>query len=207
MTCTNCGADLLPGAMFCGECGFSVAPRRAAPVAAPSAPAPSAPAPISPAPAPRAQPERPAPASPVTTLPAMLRVAASAPPTAPVFFQPIIEPPPAVPLPPERFVLQFSTGESVTVTGSGIIGRNPSVEPGEFVDHLVTVVDYDKSVSKSHVDFGQDDGSFWVSDRFSANGTTVREPDREARRCEPGKRFHVVRGTRIDMGDQFFVVS
>jgi hypothetical protein len=179
--------------MFCGECGFSVAPRRVTP----TVPVEIAPEPVE---APPAVPAAPPPV-PVATVP----VSAKAP-AVPVFVPPPVVPVIA-PVPVERFVLQFSTGESVIVTGTGIIGRNPSAEPGEFVDHLVTVVDYDKSVSKSHLDFGQEDGRFWVSDRFSANGTTVREPDREARRCVPGSRFHVVRGTRIDMGDQFFVVS
>ena len=200
MSCVNCGAPLVSGAMFCGECGFSVAPRRAVPV---EVPVEVAPEPVEPAPAVPAAPPiaRPISQPPVATVPVSVPA-----PAVPVFVPPPVVPVVA-PVPVEKFVLQFSTGESVTVTGTGIIGRNPSVEPGEFVDHLVTVVDYDKSVSKSHLDFGQDDGRFWVSDRFSANGTTVREPDREARRCIPGNRFHVVRGTRIDMGDQFFVVS
>jgi hypothetical protein len=107
----------------------------------------------------------------------------------------------------ERFVLQFSTGENVTITGAGLVGRNPSAQPGEFVDQLVTVFDPSKSVSKTHLEFGQESGRFWVSDRFSTNGSVVRQPDEEPRRCEPGKRYFIARGTRIDIGEQFFVVS
>jgi predicted nucleic acid-binding Zn ribbon protein len=107
----------------------------------------------------------------------------------------------------ERFVLQFSTGESVTVAGAGLVGRNPASQPGEFVDQLVTIFDAGKSVSKTHLEFGQDGGRFWVSDRFSTNGSTVRQPDLEPKRCEPGRRYFVARGTRIDIGDQFFIVS
>jgi hypothetical protein len=106
-----------------------------------------------------------------------------------------------------RFVLQFSTGESFTVHGSGLIGRNPQSEPGEFFDHLVRVLDSGKSVSKTHLEFGQEGGAFWVKDRFSGNGTIIREPDISARRAEPDRRYRVVRGTRIDIGEQFFVVS
>lgn len=105
------------------------------------------------------------------------------------------------------FVLQFSTGESVTVTGAGLIGRNPGAQPGEEVDHLVVVSDVGKSVSKTHLEFGQEDGVFWVSDRFSTNGSFVRLPDSPRRRCEPGRRYHVARGTRVEIGEQFFVVS
>jgi len=207
MTCANCGAALLPGSMFCGECGWSVAPRR------PAAPASLPPiAPVAPVAAEVVEPEvpvvapAPAPSSsgpPSATVPAPLPRVPSPVPT-------FVAPEPAPVEPPvvrERYVLQFSTGESVIVSGSGIIGRNPFAEPGEYVDHLVTVVDYDKSVSKSHLDFGQDDAGFWVSDRYSANGTTVREPDRDARRCEAGTRVHIMRGSRVDMGEQFFVVS
>ena len=104
----------------------------------------------------------------------------------------------------DRFVLQFSTGESVTVTGAGLLGRNPIPEPGEFFDAMVTISDPGKSVSKTHLEFGQEGGAFWVSDRYSGNGTVVREPERPARRCEPGKRYRIVRGTRVDIGEQFF---
>ena len=107
----------------------------------------------------------------------------------------------------ERFILQFSTGESSTVQGSGLIGRNPIPEPGEYFDQLVRVIDPSRSVSKTHLEFGQDAGSFWILDRFSGNGTIVREPDAAAVRCQPDKRYRIVRGTRVEIGEQFFIVS
>lgn len=107
----------------------------------------------------------------------------------------------------ERFVLQFSTGESISVSGTGLLGRNPHAEPGEYFDSFVPISDPGRSVSKTHLEFGQDAGAFWVSDRFSGNGTVVREPDQAPRRAEPGKRYRVVRGTRIEIGEQFFIVS
>jgi hypothetical protein len=107
----------------------------------------------------------------------------------------------------QRFVLQFSTGESVTVFGSGLLGRNPTPQPSEYFDQLVSITDPGKSVSKTHLEFGQDAGSFWVSDRFSGNGSTVREPESSPRRLVAGKRYRIVRGTRVDIGEQFFIVS
>jgi hypothetical protein len=107
----------------------------------------------------------------------------------------------------ERFVLQFSTGESVTVFGSGLLGRNPAPQPTEYFDQLVSITDPGKSVSKTHLEFGQEAGSFWVSDRFSGNGSAVREPESSPRRLVAGKRYRIVRGTRVDIGEQFFVVS
>lgn len=107
----------------------------------------------------------------------------------------------------DRFILQFSTGESVTVHGTGLLGRNPVTEPGEYVDQLVTIVDPGKSVSKTHLEFGQERGAFWVSDRYSGNGSIIREPESDPKRCDPGRRYRVVRGTRVDIGEQFFVIS
>lgn len=107
----------------------------------------------------------------------------------------------------ERFVLQFSTGESVTVFGSGLLGRNPSPQPGEYFDQLVAISDPGKSVSKTHLEFGQEAGAFWVSDRYSGNGSVVREPESSPKRLTAGKRYRIVRGTRVDIGEQFFVVS
>ena len=106
-----------------------------------------------------------------------------------------------------RYVLQFSTGESVTVAGSGLVGRNPSTQPGEYVDQLVPIFDAGKSVSKTHLEFGQEAGRFWVSDRYSTNGSVIRQPDAEPRRCDAGRRYFIARGTRVDVGEQFFVVS
>ncbi|EAR25108.1 hypothetical protein A20C1_00931 [marine actinobacterium PHSC20C1] len=106
-----------------------------------------------------------------------------------------------------RFVLQFSTGDSVIVTGTGLVGRNPIQEPSEKFDILVPITDPSKSVSKTHLEFGQMAGAFWISDRYSGNGTVVREPAGEPKRCEPGKRYRVMRGTRVEIGEQFFIVS
>jgi uncharacterized Zn finger protein (UPF0148 family) len=113
----------------------------------------------------------------------------------------------AEPAPGTRYVLQFSTGESVTVAGSGLVGRNPSMQPGEYVDQLVPIFDASKSVSKTHLEFGQEAGRFWVSDRYSTNGSVIRQPDSEPRRCDAGRRYFIGRGTRVDVGEQFFVVS
>jgi len=106
-----------------------------------------------------------------------------------------------------RFVLQFSTGESFTVYGSGLVGRNPHPEPAEYFDHIVRVLDPSRSVSKTHLEFGQEAGAFWIKDRFSGNGSIIREPEGDPVRCQPDRRYRIVRGTRVDIGEQFFVVS
>jgi hypothetical protein len=104
------------------------------------------------------------------------------------------------------YVLQFSTGEFVEVLGVGLVGRAPRPEPGEYVDQLVPLSDPGRSISKTHLEFGLDDGALWVSDRFSANGTRI-EADGLVNRCEPGRRYRVPRGARLWLGEQFLTVG
>lgn len=281
MTCEHCGAALPAFALFCGECGRSVAasplvtsvvapvqPPAVPLVAAESAGADETAVEPEPEPVPEPEPEpEPAPLSaPLPAAPACGSCGAPADPDdrfcgdcgspldgATRIIEPLPTPDPlaslgrlasldqpAPPTPPvarteppvvtevvasapavadestrivprgtggARFVLQFSTGESYTVLGSGLAGRNPRPEPGEYVDHLVTVVDPGRSVSKTHFEFGQEGGVFWFSDRHSGNGSVIREPGAPARPCIPGHRYPIVRGTRIDIGEQFVVVS
>jgi hypothetical protein len=129
-------------------------------------------------------------------------------PVAPAPVQPApVQPAPVEPAPAARFILQFSTGETVSVHGTGLVGRRPLPQPAEHFDHLIRIADVGLSVSKSHLEFGQHDGQFWISDRYSGNGTIIRRPDEAALRCEPGRRYIVPRGSRVEVGDQFFVVS
>jgi hypothetical protein len=107
----------------------------------------------------------------------------------------------------EAFHLQFSTGETVSVTGTGLVGRRPLPQPAEYFDHLIQINDVGMSVSKSHLEFGQDEGRFWVSDRYSANGTVIRRPGETAVRCEPGRRYLVPRGSQVEIAEQFFMVG
>jgi hypothetical protein len=106
-----------------------------------------------------------------------------------------------------RFVLRFSTGETRTVFGAGLIGRRPMPQPGEVFDHLVQIADRTLSVSKTHLEFGEHDGVLWIADRFSGNGTIVRRPDDGAMRCEPGRRYLVPRGSRVELAEQHFTVD
>jgi hypothetical protein len=103
--------------------------------------------------------------------------------------------------------LQFSTGETVNVHGTGLIGRRPLPQPGEVFDHLVQIQDSGMSVSKSHLEFGQHGGQFWVSDRFSGNGSVLQRPTEGPLRCEPGRRYLVPRGSRVDIADHYFVLA
>jgi hypothetical protein len=215
MTCPYCGAEMPTSALFCGECGRLLTERRTSPTPAiPAAPAVSgASSPLHPT------------AHDATEALALPEIAVSAAAAVPpVESQTDVEPPAistrqALDSDDEqtvlgsnndhaqRFSLQFSTGESVAVFGTGLIGRNPRAEPREYFDHLVIISDPGKSVSKTHLEFGTEDGEFWVSDRVSGNGTSVLVPGTAVRRCEPAKRYFVARGGKVVIGDQFFIVS
>ncbi|MET0726447.1 MAG: zinc-ribbon domain-containing protein [Leifsonia sp.] len=182
MNCRICGAALPDGAMFCGECGSSTTATpetRSRPAGGPSDTTV-----VEPLPSGYRPPERGRePGESVST-------------------------PPAAPgaLPP-AYVLRFSTGEVATVGGSGLVGRRPQPQPSESFDQLVHVDDRGLSVSKTHLEFGLHEGRLWIADRFSGNGSLIRRADGGVVRCEPGRRYLVERGSRIDMGEQSFTVE
>jgi hypothetical protein len=181
VNCQICGEHLPQGAMFCGACGSSTTATTASRT--------------------RADPR---PSDTTIIQPITVRSTVISVPFWPV--GPDQVPPPPVEAPQARYTLQFSTGESVSVRGTGLLGRRPLPQPTETFDHLVQITDPGMSVSKSHLEFGQEDGEFWVNDRFSGNGTVVRREAGPIVRCEPGRRYTVARGSRVDIGDQYFVV-
>jgi hypothetical protein len=224
MNCPVCGAELPQEALFCGECGSSVT---AKPKTRPLVqdPRPSDTTVIDPLPGPAvAGPLRdpvaaaPVPAEPVPTEPV---------PAEPVPAEPVpAEPVPAEPVPAEwvptewvptepapedvaavAFTLRMSTGERIVVSGTGLIGRRPIAQPGERFDQLVSVADTGRSVSKTHLECGIQGGELWIGDRYSANGTCIVDASGAVRRCEPGRRYRVPRGARVEIGDQYIDVD
>ena len=196
MTCRICGAELPEGAMFCGDCGSSTSAT------------PESRRRPDPRPGDTTAIERPARRnSGVISIPVHgFRGGAegdgSADASAALAAGDV---PPSLTAP--RFVLSFSTGETRTVFGTGLIGRRPLPQPGEAFDHLVQIADRTLSVSKTHLEFGEHEGQLWVADRFSGNGTVVRRPDDGALRCEPGRRYLVPRGSRVELAEQSFTVA
>jgi hypothetical protein len=106
-----------------------------------------------------------------------------------------------------EFALTASTGEEFSITGSGLLGRRPIAQPGESVDQFVAIADTGRSVSKTHLEFGIEAGELWICDRYSANGTVIVPPGGEPRMCEPGRRYRVAPGSRIEIGDQYLDVT
>jgi hypothetical protein len=126
-----------------------------------------------------------------------------------------VEPAPqAVPAPqappataPRSFVLEFSTGERVTVTGSGLIGRAPERPAGDADPlHLIRISDPGRSVSKVHLRFDVDEEGLWIVDNRSGNGTAVVSPGHAPVALRPGERHHVASGATVRIGQQSFTV-
>ncbi|WP_440710526.1 FHA domain-containing protein [Herbiconiux sp. YIM B11900] len=217
MKCRTCGTTLSAGALLCGECGTSaIAPRptlgdtahhdrRAllAAIAAEQRPA----SPTSPADPPRSVPG----AAPAHAAQASHAAHAAAPDSPPATSLPRPDGPAHAAAAESRrprssalYSLVFSTGESIRVSGGGLVGRNPVAGPGEQPEYLVQIVDPARSVSKTHLEFGVDDEGFWIADRGSSNGTRLEPGTAAPVELVPGARTRVPRGSRVGLGDQHF---
>lgn len=110
------------------------------------------------------------------------------------------------PRPTRSYVLDFSTGESVTVTGSGLIGRSPRSVADDSSLQLVGIDDPGRSVSKVHVRFDTDSQCLWIEDLDSANGTAIEGQSGPAVSIGPGRRHPVEPGAVVRIGRQSFTV-
>ena len=207
MNCQICGAELPSDALFCGECGSSTSATPQSRQRADARPSDTT----------VIQSLRPRQSTGIISV----SLDGGTPGPGPVDAGPPVEvgpsvaaeEPPVVPSEPRgaasgiSFMLQFSTGETFDVSGNGLIGRRPLPQAQERFDHLIQITDPGRSVSKSHLEFGQHDGELWVSDRASGNGTILRRLDGTEIACEAGRRYLVGRGTRVEIGEQFFVIA
>jgi hypothetical protein len=187
-----CGSELFDGAIFCGECGSAVeaTPYLKRPV----------------------DDSRPTDTQ-VVTASVLRTISESAARRSAAAAKPAVIEPSALPdqgdlaAPVPTWVLAASTGERVIVAGSGLVGRKPAAAEGESFDQLITLADPGRSVSKTHLEFGVEADELWVLDRFSSNGTAIVGSDGLRRECEPGRRYRVARGSRVEIGDQYLIVG
>lgn len=202
MNCRVCGAELADGTLFCPMCGSSVTSSR---LRAPEVadPRPSDTSIISG----RLAERPPAPAVAGRFPDALELDEDGLPATQALTIVPVEEAPAARPAAQRSYTLSFSTGDVVEVSGSGLVGRRPITQPGEHVDQLVVLSDPTRSVSKTHLEFGLEGDELWICDRYSGNGTVAHPLGGVARQCEAGRRYRVTRGTRVEIGDQWFDVS
>jgi hypothetical protein len=119
-------------------------------------------------------------------------------------------PPPAAsarPSVPAVFVLTLDTGEAMTVSGPGVIGRAPRPITGERCDHVVVIDDPERSLSRTHARFGIDARGFWVADAGSGNGTVVVLPTGQTAVARTDRAVPVPSGSTVRLGDREFVVE
>lgn len=135
--------------------------------------------------------------------PAALGAPAPRPDVAPA---PPISAVPSAPA-PAGYLLSFDNGQSFLVRGSGLVGRKPQSAPGERHDDLLAVTDDDRSVSKTHLEFGVDVQGFWVCDRGSTNGSAVLAAHGDPVDVLPGTRVHVPAGASVRVGQRQFTAT
>lgn len=169
--CSTCGSNLAPGAILCGECGSSVAAHATTGSSRPSS------------------------SGDTTVLDPSRR--AWLPGLAPGRHR---RPAPGAPMaPPSQGLvrLSFATGQHAIVTGNGLIGRQPLPDPNETFRHILAIPDPSRSLSKTHLEFGFDEGGLWVRDRWSANGSVLVAPTQAPLPLEAGRRYRAKLGSRI----------
>lgn len=98
-------------------------------------------------------------------------------------------------------VLELASGRQVPVTGRALVGRNPA-PTGAPDEVLVRVEDPTRSVSKTHAELVVDQGSLWLTDRGSTNGTILTRPGSPPQVLEAGVRVAVPVGSVVQVGDQ-----
>lgn len=162
-------------------------PSSVAPSRAPAAPPPPVPSPAAPSPTAQQPVAQPPVAQPPT--------AVSDPPP----------PPPPAPV-PVAFLLTLDTGATTTVRGPGVVGRKPQAPEGEPCDHVIGIDDPGRSLSRTHIRFGIDDGRFWVEDVGSGNGTALVALDGTTVRLDPHVRHPVPPGTTVRLGARTITV-
>ncbi|MDR0960797.1 MAG: FHA domain-containing protein [Propionibacteriaceae bacterium] len=94
----------------------------------------------------------------------------------------------------------FDDGRIEIIAGPGAIGRNPAIAGAKIVIH-------DPSVSKTHLEFGLDEGRPWIMERGSTNGSSLRRGHDAAVPLPKGERRYVLPGDVVSIGSRQFSVS
>jgi len=110
----------------------------------------------------------------------------------------------APPAPRPAADLMFSTGDSATVDGRVVIGRNPL--NGDAPAQLIALADPTRTISKTHCALHWEDGTLFITDLGSANGTTVFSSVGTTQ-LTAGLPEAIDSDVRIQMGEQYFTVA
>ena len=103
--------------------------------------------------------------------------------------------------------IRFDDGASAVITGTALLGRNPSPKPQETADQLLDFADMGRSVSKTHLHLQADPNGIWVTDRNSTNGSAVVTPQGLREELEPARPVLAPAGSTVFFGDRSFTVA
>jgi len=121
--------------------------------------------------------------------------------------RPDVPPPPvAAVADPAAPFLVFEDGSTVIVPSYGLIGRMPEAPAGRAADILLTLEDPQLLLSKTHLAFGVEEGTVWVQDQGSSNGTAIVGADGSDSPLPAGTRAAVAHGTVVRAGGRMFQV-
>lgn len=106
---------------------------------------------------------------------------------------------------PRALMLELDDGGRIRLGGRVLIGRNPTLQPGE-AGTLVPIPDDTRSVSKTHVAIDVEGGTIQVVDRHSTNGTAIVHDGKETR-LVGGVPTRAEVGDTVVLGDRRAVIS
>jgi hypothetical protein len=104
---------------------------------------------------------------------------------------------------PPLGVLVIDDGSAFVLDTDYVVGREPELDAGVAAGlaRALTLVDQERSVSRTHADIKLEGWEVVVSDRGSANGTFVLLPGAQQwSRLPPGQPFRLPPGARVGLG-------
>lgn len=117
-------------------------------------------------------------------------------------------PPLAPPRRPAPARVRLSTGQTVLLDRTVVIGRRPRSTrvTGTDLPHLVAVDSPQQDISRSHLELRVEGDSVVATDLRTTNGTTLHRAGSDPVRLHPGEGTVVVTGDLLDLGDGITVV-
>lgn len=111
------------------------------------------------------------------------------------------------PSPGGEVVVQMDDGSTWVVARPTLIGREPQAGSRDDGFGVLMLADPERSVSRTHVAVGRDNGGLWIQDRSSTNGVLVTEPDGNELKVVAGRTARISSGSRLVLGSRWIVVS
>lgn len=103
--------------------------------------------------------------------------------------------------------LTFSTGAIAQIRATTLIGRRPHLEPGEDTTELLSIDDDSRTISKTHARLEWVDGQLWITDRYSANGTSAQRSGEHSVELAAGQSHPLHAGDIVRLGEVSFTVA